>query len=269
MKTIYVNGDSFPAGAELADHLLPGYPGLSTMQNFSFNQQWGDKKYKEIDKLQGGPVYFHSIEKQLAWPGVLNSVYGVNVINGSMSGASITGIAFRTCVDLLEIYSKGCSVDNVFIQLTSLERIEIFKNTPDNRYFDDLPIVTILSTPSTELEKNLATAYAAYNDDQLLAKFLYGLILLEQSVKNITGKLPIYLSTGLSSYITDMIREKIKTSPPLKRLTDLTNFNAIDVNNKPMLNIQVENNYLLCPQGHYEQRTHTKYAEEIFNGYLK
>lgn len=269
MKTIYVNGDSFPAGAELADHLLPGYPGLRPMQNFSMHPTWGDEKYKEIEKLSGGIDYFNSIEKKLSWPGIINSSYGIDVINSAKSGASITGIAYRTCVDLLELYARGKSVSAVFIQLTSLERIEIFKNTPDNRHFGDLPIVTILSTPSSKLEKNLATTYAAYSDDQLLAKFLYGILLLEQSVKSITGMLPIYLSTGLSSYITDVIREKSQYFESIKRLASLTNINSIDQKNQSMLDMQVSNNYLLCPQGHYESRTHIKYAEEIYNSYLR
>ena len=271
MKTIYVNGDSFPAGAELADHLLIGWPGYTDNRSFSTEnaKKWNEIRPSRLNLYPGGPAAIHIKEKQYAWPNIIAEKYNINVVNSAKSGASVLGIAKRTCVDLLELTNRGVIVDKVFVQLTTLDRTEFYKNTPDNRHFDDLPLTNLLTADRNAVERKLATAYLDYNDADLAAKFLYGILFLEQTVKNLTGLSPIYLSTGLSEYSLTLINSTAENFPSIKRLLNLTSLHSVDFNNKPMNSIHVENDFLLCPAGHYEQRTHVIFAEELYDKYIR
>lgn len=108
---VYCNGDSFVAGVELGDSILPEYPGAlpfnasSTSQ--TKNSEWIRKTYDSTHPWFAIRHSYESLiradEKNRAWPNKLSSLLGVPVINSSQSGASMDRISRTSISDLISL----------------------------------------------------------------------------------------------------------------------------------------------------------------------
>jgi len=108
---VYCNGDSFVAGVELGDSILPEYPGAvpfnASNDIRAKNKQWIDKTYDKSHawsaiRHDNGPL-IRLDEKNRAWPNKLGSLLGIPVINSGLSGASMDRIARTSISDLIAL----------------------------------------------------------------------------------------------------------------------------------------------------------------------
>jgi hypothetical protein len=274
---IYVNGDSFAAGCELADSVLPGSLPLKTGEHFCLlndltdkEKKWARDRYDVGVKFYGSIENFENAEKSLAWPAELSKIDSrIQVQNNSIAGSSIVSIGHRSMSDLMLSIKLGIHFDFIFIQLTSPSRIEIYD-------FDQSYTEFIYSKPlswtqyfDTASKRNLGNSYIAqYKKIDFAIKFLYNLCTLKYAIKGLTGVSPIFLSA--TSYFTDGVIGPVVevTDPIIKNL--LNESGMLDIPQECcMSTIHKLNNFAFTPGGHYEYRTHQEYARVIYDRYIK
>lgn len=272
---IYCNGDSYTAGQEILDYQFSDFPGYSPYGSHLAvfaDHNWARIRVKKGTEFFGSHENLISKEKEFAWPGQLKKINpDINIINGGVSGSSITGISNRTVIDLIK--NKNIKFDFIFIQLTGPLRIEFYNSTLSKRKFmreitmgwiDDLP---------TQSERDIAKGYLKYyKDSDFSIKYLYALINLKNAVKGITGIEPIFLM-GMKIWKDQIINPllennilKIDTHVQLM----LDNSGILDISEENIMETtQIKNNFLYTPVKHYELKCHKEYARIIYNKYLK
>ena len=272
---IYVNGDSFAAGIELIDWVLPGFPGYSTTESpiaaaaSKETKAWYASSKKIASKYFGSVENYVKAQRNLAWPAELGKLDPALVVhNGGRGGASMPGIAHRTIADLLTLKAKGIIFDRVFIQLTSSYRFEIYDSTLiREKFILDRPFAWIDTLPS-RTQQELGKCYIEqYKNEDLAIKFLYNLCTLKQAVKGLTGYEPIILSSQTA--FTTAVIDPLKNNPdPLIQLL-LKESGILDILPEYcMQTVHRDNNFLYCPGMHFEHRTHQAYAKIIYNKYI-
>lgn len=229
---IYFNGDSFTAGSGLFYSSLPEWPGH--FDNFQNNNKQkeitnflkaADKfdktkfvDYQSVTNGLGNFKFFDlptqgclefwrvktEVERHYAYPSKLNKLdKSIEVINSAYGGASMGGICFRTILDLLNLKDEGKKIDFVVIQLTSLERYEIFDSDYQG-FIYDMP----LGSFKNGLEQNISSAILLkYTDENYLFKYLYHLCSIKETVYSITGKMPIIIDSCNGAYIAKRIAQ--------------------------------------------------------------
>jgi len=265
---IYVNGDSYAAGFELADTVLPSFPGFQSAMNRNNNNYatWALDRKNEGVKYYGSAELLIKAGKDLAWPAELTKINpNIKVYNGAKTGASITGITNRTIKDLIKHRNNNIKFDYIFIQLTSPDRYEFHDaNATNVDYVQDGAIINIPSL-QTEKQRQFATSFfKLHYDADLAVKYLYAVSTLKYAVKGITGIEPIFLVSAkfFVNHVVEMFKklslgELIEDS----KINDLNLYESMD-------HIQAINNFLFLPLGHYEQSTHQAYARLIYDRYI-
>lgn len=272
---IYCNGDSYTSGQEILDYQFPDFPGYSP--NGSHLAVHADHRWAKI-RVQKGIEFFGSYknfiskEAEYSWPGQLKKInQNINVINSGLAGSSITGIANRTLVDLLNYKDK--KFDFIFIQLTGPLRIEFYNSTLINNHFMREKAMGWIDLLPDQLEKDIAYGYLKYyKDSDFSIKYLYALINLKHAVKGITGIEPVFLM-GMKIW-KDQIITPLLANDILKKNTHvqlmLANSGILDIAEENIMETtQIKNNFLFTPIKHFELKCHEEYAKIIYNKYLK
>jgi len=274
---IYVNGDSFTSGYELADSVLPGAPPLKLGREHicRFNdltdkeKKWAHDRYPTGIKFYGSIENFENAEKSLAWPAELSRINSkIQVQNGAKFGSSMTGIAHRTLSDLTLSITAGINFDLVFIQLTSPSRIEIYDATQShNKFIYDRPLSWVESF-DTESKRNLGNSYIGqYTTIDFAIKFLYNLCTLKYAIKGLTGVSPIFLSA--TSYFTDDVVAPIINIKDSILQNLLKESGILDIPTKCcMSTVHNLNDFAFTSGGHFEHRSHQAYARVIYDTYI-
>lgn len=272
---IYCNGDSFTSGTEILDDQLPGFPGYHLTGSHlakDVDKDWKIKRIqKAIEKFESHDK-FSLEEKKHAWPAQLEKIdKSLYALNGATSGSSITSMANRTLLDLLE--NKNVKWDKIFIQLTSPYRFEFYKSWYDYRYFMNENTAGWAEKHKNSNERKIMLEYIQYyKDEDYSIKYLYSMIGLRNAVKGITGLEPIWL-VGMKIW-KDQILNSVNENKKLKSLSmmqtmifesNIENIEDDDI----MENTQIKNNFYYMPGKHYELKCHQKFAEIIYNKHLK
>jgi hypothetical protein len=154
---IYVLGDSFSSGTELADHLIPSWPGhKSTRVDHVAYQKWitDPATQQEIDDIEdrAGLEMFDKIQKTLSWPGQLSEITGIKVINQSFASSGPSYWPYRLAQDL-QYYSPH----TVILQFTSIDREVLFTSSPPNQIHPKFVTASLVpkSGPETDYFVNL------------------------------------------------------------------------------------------------------------------
>lgn len=140
---IYVNGDSFTEGCDLADHLYPFFKKYYSLQEIittdsdiirdnqisavnqkdNFNEHIEDNLLaKEIAQFEINNRWSNKLSEQLGKP-----VYNLS----SQGGSSMCAIFHRTLADLYRLQKQGYQITDILIQVTSPSRYSFFKETQD------------------------------------------------------------------------------------------------------------------------------------------
>lgn len=133
---IFVLGDSFGSGSELADHLLPSWPGhKDPSPNLKRYQDWQDER----GNLEGqeimakiGKNIFQEIMAKNSWPGQLQDIANIEVINKSRAKTGPSYWPFALSSELRELKKINKTPSTVILQFSSIDR-EMLYTTEDRR----------------------------------------------------------------------------------------------------------------------------------------
>lgn len=271
---IYCNGDSFTSGQEILDYQFEDFPGYSS--NGSHLASDADRQWAAI-RNQKGARFFGSVnnlqkqEKLSAWPGQLSKINSsIRAVNAGVPGSSMTGIANRTVVDLLQ--NRQAKFDFVFIQLTSPTRFEFYNSTLPESYFMREKAGGWIENLPNEIEREIARGYFKYyKDEDFSIKYLYTLINLKNAIKGITGTEPIFLMSLKilkDQILKPLSKPSLYSSSVIKTMIDESGLKDLPEENF-MEDTQLKNNFLFTPMKHFELRCHEEFAKLIYNKYLK
>jgi len=299
---IYFNGDSFTAGNELADDLLPGHPGYRDKEisyeyerkqdHFRSIIKFYDNRFVNYDSCRQddiesieflkynieGTLQFDSvkeiIEKNRAWPRYLEKINSnIKTINACRGGAGITGICYRTILDVGKLKAEGKHVDLVVITLTSPERQEIFTKEHVNLMYER-PVSQDGHWIRPEDFEVAKAHILRYSRDEWYIKYLWNLSILNHSILGITGKYPILIDSQFdnAAYIPCIINnmQQMENEFLLNDLYDLIEQSRIKESHATFMeNIAQNNKNSYCVFGHYAPYIHEKIAKQFYEKILK
>jgi hypothetical protein len=127
---IYCDGDSFVAGTELGDTILPEHPGflpfLASSELRERNERWINRTFGEGDLAsirRSRKKEIALLEKERAFSNKIATKLNVTVVNTAASGSSIDAICRRTLTNLIRLKDQ----DNItaIIGITDPWRFEL------------------------------------------------------------------------------------------------------------------------------------------------
>jgi len=261
---IYVTGDSFCWGDEIADYIVPEWPGYNGQSSPENQNIWNRSR----------TIFLHQhkeehdeIRLKNRWSTLLGNHLGMNVINSSFSGKSIHNML--TC--MMHDLPKLNNVQYVIVQLTGLYRFQVPCVTEiENIQFQKgyAQINPLADTNHVDEIKQISKLRISLNKDiDFLYDYLSTIYLMQLLVKQFTkNNLIILDSIFLTEYgnILKIIEEE-KDDPNIANLLKLTNF-VNEVNKFPTMNDIYINNKNICnmtPSRHFCINTHKIFAEQI------
>jgi hypothetical protein len=211
---IYANGDSHSDGAGLADpETFPdSYPGHITELPMKVNADWCILRNSIIFQDETVRKLSNTNNRKYVWGTVLGELVDATVVNNSVSGSCMLGIATRTIADL-EIMKKSNSLPtHVFIGLTEVNRLSLY-NIPDIYELKKTTDWVHSVVPrmyhtghSKQYKKLFELTWATLNDDDFIISYLRECLLIKNYVNSCIGKDPIFLNTNYIFYrYSDMI----------------------------------------------------------------
>jgi hypothetical protein len=123
---ICVIGDSFTYGDEIADFMLPGFPGYIINGEWTRDHtEWNRTKFHVYAKVDQDLRNKHDLfREENRWPGILSNELSATVDCLSSNGKSI----YNYVTELIEYLETGNNPDLVVIQLTSFDRYQLYCN---------------------------------------------------------------------------------------------------------------------------------------------
>lgn len=268
---IYVLGDSFSSGAELADYLMPSWPGhLDPKLNHAVYNAWCGSPIalKEGDDVENkhGPTIFNDEMHRLSWAGQLQEITQHTVFNGSTPKTGPSFWPYKLTQDLSQLASTNQTPSLVILQFTSIDREVVFETQsnnihprfinagslsnrgPDTDYFVNLKL---LENPVANFYRFLATVQIAqaicrgYGVANVLLASTHDIV---RSIMTPAGGVELLMS-----------------HPAIETAMSAT---GIDWFNLTCLESCAEYTQGELPGGHYNADTNRRFAEMIANKYL-
>lgn len=126
---LYVIGDSFANGDEIADHLVPNWEGYRTKENPYASQEKNIQYFKEYSEILRNDselsLKFMKFQNENRWPTVLGKLLGKEVINRALSGKSIHNMSTMLVQDIAEMIRNNKKPELIIVQMTSLTRFQV------------------------------------------------------------------------------------------------------------------------------------------------
>lgn len=267
-KLVYVAGDSFPAGVELADTTLPGYPGMLpinvTTPNPEIDRTWYKKKPEIVARLN---LDLDAENKKRSWPAKLQSD-NINVVNSSIGGASMESISKRILIDL-----ERFTPDVVIVQITGIPRIT-YTDDSVPYLISSLPIFAInsIGMKSESHRRILRAATMIKTDNEFLIDYLFSLQIINHTVKLKTGSYPILVDSCFLDRNKIYFDNLTIESQEMEMLKSASRYDFVDKTSMSYFNkkLNVINGVeYAMPLGHYSENVHVEFAKYITETYLK
>lgn len=268
---IYCNGDSFVAGVELGDNILPDYPGLTDFAGDLLPaSKWIAKTYDPKHPYNAErTTRFNELvelEYQRAFPNKLSQKLNVPVINHALGGSSMDRIVRTTITDLISLKEEHSDIIAI-IGDTHCSRSEVanyeFLEFPDavgfNQYWACLS--TTYSMSGREPLKPILEYKIRYEKNyHMLVQYYYNVIQLQDFCKANNIKLYWVSSQDGIEY----------TIPEKQYSDDLCYNNFVKYANLEytirMKSIAQEMNHkVLCPSRHFGENVHEEVANRLAN----
>jgi hypothetical protein len=269
---IYVNGDSHSDGAGLADpETFPDlYPGHLTSVPMTVNWKWCDLRSSMIYQDISFWKLCRDNNRKYVWGTILGELVNAEVVNNSVGGSCMLGIATRTIADL-EIMRKSNSLPtHVFIGLTNPDRLGLY-NIPDiyeaektfNWVQSVVPHIYAIGH-SKKYKKLFEATWSTLSDEEFLIAYLKECLLIKNYVTEKIGRDPIFLNTSyiFYRYSTTVYNSQNKW---LRMLWfDLLEFDKI---NTQYFNIKIPiTTFTAC--GHLLPDAHREFAKDLAREYF-
>jgi len=286
---IYVNGDSFTEGCDLADHMTTSFKKYYSLheiltedletreasqkaaaeQKFNFYRDPANLELcRQMEQFKIDNRWTSTLSKELNRP-----VFNVS----SHGGSSMYAIIYRTMVDLNKLQKQGYTITDVIIQVTSPSRYSFFSNTKDyeepqflvNDYY--YHIKTADFTANSELF-NLIHSLESY--DMAQYRWLHDMCMFKYAIASITNaRLILVDSVFYRSNLKGIKDFQFNTSPLLNKNIDdyLLNF-------KKQLDDEIELSMIECVDLndsntmtnslHFTTKIHDIFAKKIAERYF-
>jgi hypothetical protein len=282
---IYFSGDSFTAGDELADFMLPNWPGYFSDSDEHAKKQgrsWAAKhRLKAIYSQPREQLNQFFIEQQKrVWPTLLAKKLGADYLVSGKGGSSQGDTNYRTMLDIERLIGEGKKIDHVFIQVTEPYRIEIFNKYQDT-YYTNNAISSLLAC--------LADVYTNYNEKEFtkrwllieddtgkIARFLTNIIFIRNYVKSKLHYEPIFVD---SMFMTEFTK-KIKALEPsqiiqtgelntLIKTSGVIDPTTLEHTLPSMRSFVNPHRNHMAPNGHVAPEVHEVFAEHLFQHFFQ
>lgn len=278
---IYIIGDSFTSGEEIADHLLPFWEGYRTQSDTcEKNIEYFDKLNKEVIKNPELEKIEMDFKKENRWPTVLGKLLNKEIINKGHTGKSISNMATVMAQDMCELLQKNQKPELIIVQLTSLHRFQLpgisLSNYPNTIWYtghaDYVQINPNAPRHSFEnyetndhLEKIKISKYLLLDDDDFFYDYLNNLLTMQLLAKLMTGK-DLLLVSSIFDFSNEIeSTEKKPKDSFIHKVYDLLDFRKKYEMFPSMKDIvdQNPNNCFFTRGWHVCHNTHKIFAENI------
>jgi hypothetical protein len=275
---LYFNGDSFAAGVELADDMLPDYPGCFTWP-LNYDDDPVTRKAKSwLDNSHNGSHIFNKARMSIvhemtqtelarAYPGLIHKMTGIPFINKSQGGSSMDRIARVTIADLIRLKSEDPNRKLVaFICTTYIERSEIPNNLPprSDMHGDPQDWASISSTfrqdDHDQMIENIRKYKVLFEKSyHSMLNFYKNVVLLQDYCK--LNEVDLYWISG-GENIHTVVSQSHTDRNDLKSLMDYANM-QVAISMRDIVEHELVGQNTMCPGGHYAQPVHDRTAEKI------
>jgi hypothetical protein len=262
---IYVLGDSFSSGSELADHLYPSWPGhKDPSTNHARYQAWcrrpdAIKESQYLDATHSDDVIFN-LEKQLSWPGQLAEITRHPVINQSIAKSGPSYWPYKLARDLVEI-----KPDTVILQFSSIDREILFNEAGIQGIIPRFITAGLLSGPETDYFVNLKLLEGWESNFYrfLITVMISQAICRSHGVKNIH----VFSTNNFVRSVLDPAGgiELLDQFPDISGAWEDTSIDWLQIDN---IETYANNVRGELPGGHYNAETNRRFAEMVANKYI-
>lgn len=267
---IYCNGDSFVAGVELGDTIIPDHPGFIDYndEDPAKYRPWSSKTW-DTNTLYGKARItswnqIEELDRKKSFPSKLNQLLNVPVINRAHGGASLDRIVRTALTDLIELKKTN---DNIvaIIGTTDISREEIPTchdipypdSTGDPGYWIS---VTPHHTKADEAETDGITKYKLLREKDYhgMLRFYKNVILLKDFCKLNNIKL-YWISTNYNVKNIEVEKE-YETCVDLLNFKEYAEFEYILDMDEIAKTI---NTGVICPANHFSEIVHDEVAKQL------
>lgn len=267
LDLIYTNGDSFVAGVELGDDILPEYPGLCDFQplNKCHNDstKWiaktYDPKHSYYQSRQQNASRIIELEYNRAFPNKLSKVTKIPTINMAMGGASMDRIVRKSMSDLISLSKKYNNIV-AFIGTTFPARSEIASSTPlgenflgDHTAWECVSMTYKTSNRCKDFDMIYNYKLEMEKNYHHCLNFLKNIICMQDFCK-INGIILHWINTHdtLQEYM-QTIEDDYRNLDDLNHYYEYANYHGCVFMREIAEKI---NHSVLCPSGHYSEIVH-------------
>jgi hypothetical protein len=277
---LYFNGDSFAAGTELADDMLPGYPGCFTWPlNYDTNpvaataKEWLDNSHDGTHPSSKTRMsIMHELtqtELARAYPNLVHNMTGLPIINKSQGGSSMDRIVRVTITDLIRLKKEDPNRKLIaFICTTYIERSEIPNNLPPTLDMHGDPqdwasvSVTFRQSDHDEMIEGIRKYKVLYEKPyHSMLNFYRNVVLLQDHCK--LNDIDLYwISGGENIHAGTDNRLEINFRNDLLALMEYAKMQIL-ISMQDIAAHELCSQLAVCPGRHYAQPVHDRTAEKI------
>ena len=283
---IYFSGDSYMAGAELADDTLQCWKDI-----FGTYQEKPDPRYPEFILEKWKEVEHWTIQQNASflqcvrdrhWTTIVCDKHGIKHHNDGVGGSSQEAVLHRAVISFDKFERAGNVPTLAIIQLTSPGRVTVYKDVDDWRGADllnltphrmfDMSMVLNWVYPNNPGAKTSNPYRLAHMDVESetgnIVRWLTALAITNSFFKEKTGRYPIYLSSlaphikNYTSPMEDFFANNTAKTTETTGYASLLHQARLHTVNPDIWNLG-HDRHLTCPGGHHTPQTHANFAQFI------
>ncbi len=262
---IYCNGDSFAAGDELGNDIIPGYPGLMDFDPpDSIRKMHADWLRSSYDHNTPAGIFrqqnqekIRKLESEKSWPNKLRQLTGTTVVSNAEGGASMDRIARTTVADLAGLVKTNKNII-AFIGLTYENRFEV--GLPIDHWYSVLP-QNPESAPNEDIGAIARAKVLIETDYHNLVNFYKNVIYIKDFC--IVNRIKLYF---LSPFPLSNMTGRCQTHPDLKEMVEYADLECELIMQHVARKLHTKVN---CSGLHFSETVHNVIAQLLYKKVVK
>ena len=225
-------GDSFTYGDEIADFMLPGFPGHVINGEWTHeHMEWNKTKYHVYARADDDLRRKHDLfREENRWSGIISKELLATVDCLSSNGKSV----YNYIIELIEYLEAGNNPDLVVIQLTSFDRWQLYCNIDNShpmynshgffQFNAGMDRTFAKSTYPSSIIKIMDNLLILQSAEDAMCAYLYAIKELQYIAKLKTGKNLIIVDSDFKKSIKEVVDNSSNTKlHNLIKILDLDN----------------------------------------------
>jgi hypothetical protein len=261
---LYTNGDSFTAGSELADDILPGWPGYMRdcdpgSDAYRKNLQWKRNVWQNeqnIDLINKS----ENLGRTMAWPAALAKLFRCQHLNSGEGGSSFDRIARTTISDLINLKRQHTDIVAV-LSTTDIFRCEL-PSTTSSYFWEPFDCKVMPESRGPEYREYLMMVKFKIKNETVFHR-LWNFYYHALQIKNFCLQNNIRLY-WVETFTNGLYPEADENNHPyIKPLKEEVNIIPIvSMSDVAHQDYYGDNKY--CPTGHFRKEIHDLFARKIY-----